>query len=79
MVYTAQNSWKGSCAPRKRANAFHGCYVEAIRQLKFELLPHPQYIPALAPSDYHMFGPLKKPSMDEYLPVMMKLTLRLPD
>jgi hypothetical protein len=34
--------------------------VEAIRQLKFELLPLPAYNPDLALSDYHMFGPLKE-------------------
>ena len=31
-----------------------------VRQLKFELLPNPLYSPDLAPSDYHMFGPLNK-------------------
>ena len=40
------------------------CYmaatVQAIRQLKSELLPHLPYIPDLAPSDYFMFGPLKE-------------------
>jgi histone-lysine N-methyltransferase SETMAR len=46
---------------------------EAIRQLKFELLPHPPYSLDLAPSDYHMFGPTKKPCMDKDLPVLMKL------
>jgi len=34
--------------------------VQAIRQLKSELLPHLPYIPDLAPSDYFMFGPLKE-------------------
>jgi len=34
--------------------------IEAIRQLKFELLPHPSHSPDLAPSDCHMFGPLKE-------------------
>jgi hypothetical protein len=40
------------------------CYVaatvQAIRQLKFELLPHLPYSPDIAPSDYFMFGPLKE-------------------
>jgi hypothetical protein len=34
--------------------------IEAFRQLKFELLPHPSYNPDLGPLDYHMFGPLKE-------------------
>jgi histone-lysine N-methyltransferase SETMAR len=27
--------------------------------MRFEFLPHPPYSPDLAPSDYHIFGPLK--------------------
>jgi hypothetical protein len=34
--------------------------VEAVRQLKFELLPCPLYSAYLGPSDYHMFGLLKE-------------------
>jgi histone-lysine N-methyltransferase SETMAR len=34
--------------------------VETINNLGFELLPHPPYSPDLAPSDYHLFGPMKK-------------------
>jgi [histone H3]-lysine36 N-dimethyltransferase SETMAR len=34
--------------------------LEAINNLGFELLPHPPYSPDLAPSDYHLFGPMKK-------------------
>lgn len=34
--------------------------VEAIKQLKFGLLPHLPYRPDLAPSDYHIFEPLKE-------------------
>jgi hypothetical protein len=33
--------------------------VTAIQDLHFECLPHPPYSPDVAPSDYHMFGPLK--------------------
>jgi hypothetical protein len=40
--------------------------TEAIRQLKFEF-SHPQYGPDLAASDYHMFGPLKKPCVNDDL------------
>ena len=31
-----------------------------LHELKFELLPHPPYSPDLAPSDYYLFGNLKK-------------------
>jgi hypothetical protein len=34
--------------------------TEAIKQLKFELYPHPPYILDPSPMDYHMFGPLKE-------------------
>jgi hypothetical protein len=34
--------------------------VKAIQKLNFELLPHPPYSRNLAPSDYHLFGSLKK-------------------
>ena len=35
--------------------------MEAVKRLGWELLPHPAYSPDLAPSDYHLFGELKKP------------------
>jgi len=31
-----------------------------VEQLGFEVLPHPPYSPDLAPSDYHLFGLMKK-------------------
>jgi len=34
--------------------------VETVQQLGFELLQHPPYSPDLAPSNYHIFGPLKE-------------------
>ena len=34
--------------------------VETVQQLGFELLQHPPYSPDLAPSDYHIFSPLKE-------------------
>ena len=34
--------------------------VETLQKLKFEALAHPPYSPDLAPSDYHLFGPLKE-------------------
>jgi histone-lysine N-methyltransferase SETMAR len=32
---------------------------ERIQELQWELLEHPLYSPYLAPSDFHLFGPLK--------------------
>jgi histone-lysine N-methyltransferase SETMAR len=32
---------------------------EAITDLQWTVLPHPPYSPDLAPSDYHLFSPLK--------------------
>ena len=31
-----------------------------LRHVKFEVLPHPPYSPDLAPSHFHLFGPLKE-------------------
>ena len=33
---------------------------EKIRQFGWEILQHPPYSPDLAPSDFHLFGPMKK-------------------
>jgi histone-lysine N-methyltransferase SETMAR len=34
--------------------------VAPNQDLSFEYLPHPPYSPDLAPSDFHVFGPLKQ-------------------
>jgi histone-lysine N-methyltransferase SETMAR len=34
--------------------------VATIQDLSFECLPHPPYSPDLAPSNFHVFGPLKE-------------------
>jgi hypothetical protein len=34
--------------------------TEPLRKLKFHVMPHPLYSLNLAPSDYHLFGPLKE-------------------
>uniref|UniRef100_A0A3Q2Y0F2 Tc1-like transposase DDE domain-containing protein n=1 Tax=Hippocampus comes TaxID=109280 RepID=A0A3Q2Y0F2_HIPCM len=33
--------------------------VQTINKLGWELLPHPLYSPDLAPSNFHLFGPIK--------------------
>lgn len=33
---------------------------ETIRKMNWEVLPHPPYSPDLAPSDFHLFGPMKQ-------------------
>jgi hypothetical protein len=33
--------------------------MKQIQDLKLEVLPHPPYSPDLAPSDFHLFWPLK--------------------
>jgi histone-lysine N-methyltransferase SETMAR len=34
--------------------------VATLQDLSFECLPHPPYSPDLAPSNFHVFGPLKE-------------------
>ncbi|PNF25406.1 hypothetical protein B7P43_G09167 [Cryptotermes secundus] len=34
--------------------------AETLRKLKSDVMAHPSYSPDLAPSDYHLFGPLKE-------------------
>ena len=34
--------------------------TEEIVKIGWEVLPHPPYSPDLAPSDFHLFGPLKE-------------------
>jgi len=34
--------------------------VDTLRAMKFEVLKHPPYSPDLAPSDFHLFGPMKE-------------------
>jgi len=39
--------------------------VATIQELSFECLPHPPYSPDHAPSDFHVFGPLKEAMGDK--------------
>jgi hypothetical protein len=41
---------------------------ETLRNFKWEVLKHPPYSPDLAPSDFHLFGPLKHHVSAEHLP-----------
>jgi hypothetical protein len=34
--------------------------MDTIQKLKWNVVPHPPYSPDLAPSDYHLFDPLKE-------------------
>jgi histone-lysine N-methyltransferase SETMAR len=34
--------------------------MDTTQKLKWNVLPHPQCSPDLAPSDYHLFSPLKE-------------------
>jgi hypothetical protein len=34
--------------------------VETVNELRFEVMEHPPYSPNHAPSDFHMFGPIKE-------------------
>ena len=34
--------------------------VDTLWALKFEVLKHPPYSPNMAPSDFHLFGPMKE-------------------
>jgi hypothetical protein len=36
------------------------CTLETVRKLKWEVMEHPGHSPDLAPSDFHLFGPLKE-------------------
>jgi len=50
--------------------------VGTIRKLKFERISHPAYGPDLAPSDYHIFGPLKTRYADTDLQTMKRSRTR---
>jgi len=36
------------------------CTMDTIQKVKWNVLPHPSYSLDLAPTDYHLFGPLKE-------------------
>jgi hypothetical protein len=39
----------------------HTCDNRTLEWMHWEVLPHPTYSPDPVPSDFHLFGPLKKP------------------
>jgi histone-lysine N-methyltransferase SETMAR len=44
------------------------CTREAIAKMGRTVLPHPAHSPDLAPSDYHLFGPLKDAPRGRHFP-----------
>ena len=42
--------------------------MEYIEKFGWTVLPHPQYSPYLAPSDVHLFGPMKNELRGEHFP-----------
>jgi histone-lysine N-methyltransferase SETMAR len=49
---------------------------ESIQELQWELLQHPPYSPDLAPSNFHLFGPLKPTLMANVLLMTKRLKRR---
>jgi histone-lysine N-methyltransferase SETMAR len=50
----------GLCLQRDKAQFHTARFTEKENQdLKLEVLPHPPYSPDLAPSNFHLFWPLK--------------------
>ena len=61
MIETPRTSLKRVLLLHDNARPHTGAYtVDTLRALKFEVLKHPPYSPDLAPSDFHLFGPLKE-------------------
>jgi len=46
--------------PLKSSRTEQRTVAETVDSLELEVLPHPPYSPDLAPSDYCLFGPMKK-------------------
>ena len=48
----------------------HTCKVamDAVKQNRYELIPHPAYLPDVAPSDFFLFPHLKKDIHGLYFP-----------
>ena len=44
--------------------------LETLKQWKWEAMEHPAYSPDLAPSDFHLFGPLKEALRDSLIVVI---------
>jgi hypothetical protein len=49
-----------SFLPPRQCSSSHCCFNDGnSTKLKWDVLPHPAYSPDLAPSNYHLFEPMK--------------------
>ena len=52
---------KGAVLLHDNARPYTAAHTaETLQKCKFKVMAHPPYGPDLAPSDYHLFGPLKE-------------------
>jgi len=47
-------------SPRQRASAHRLCDNRTLKEMHWEVLPHPTCSSDLVPSDFHLIGPLKE-------------------
>jgi hypothetical protein len=46
-----------------------------LEEMHWDILPHPAYRPDLAPSDFHLFGPLKETPGGKDLELTIKINV----
>ncbi|GFR61717.1 histone-lysine N-methyltransferase SETMAR [Elysia marginata] len=60
----SQKTWtlkKGRCASARQCDpSFSKPTQQWLQRYGWEILPHPAHSPDLAPSDFYLFGPLKR-------------------